>query len=240
MDQAFNRTFTTDAGGRYEFTLVPASRYVLKVERSGFAAYVQTGISLRPGDSQTQDIHLQVGAVTQQVSVTADVSALRTSDADVSSELNTTQIDNLPIGDHMVWDLVFTNSSVQNSREMQNLGGVFQGGSSTNESDFGFFNFGGGFHGTTAFLIDGTWSTGADWGNPQEYPMPTEDAAEMKVQQHGFSVQYGWSTGNTIALTTKSGTNVYHGEGWEFLQNTVLDAASFFQNAAGEKKAHST
>ena len=105
------------------------------------------------------------------------------------------------------------------------LGGEPRG---TADQDVSFFNFGGGFFGTTAFLLDGNWDASAGWGGVIYVPSP-DNVQEFKVQQNSFTSQYGWSTGNVINVITKSGGNNLHGDVYDYLRNGKLDANYLLQ-----------
>ena len=120
------------------------------------------------------------------------------------------------------------NSSVNNLRR----GKPFTSGGEqgTADQDVSFFNFGGGFFGTTAFLLDGTWDASAGWGGVIYVPSP-DNVQEFKVQQNSFTSQYGWSTGNVINVVTKSGGSSLHGDAYDYLRNGKLDANYFLQRS---------
>jgi hypothetical protein len=115
------------------------------------------------------------------------------------------------------------NSSVNNASQFQVVNGGGQSG--TADQDISFLNFGGGFFGTSAYLLDGHWDTAADWGGVIYVPS-MEVVQEAKIQTNSFTAQFGWSTGNMYNVITKSGTSSFHGDAFEFLRNSDLDATS--------------
>ena len=106
------------------------------------------------------------------------------------------------------------------------------GQSGTADQDISFLNFGGGYFGTSAYLLDGHWDTAGDWGGVIYVPS-MESVQEAKIQTNTFTAQYGWSTGNMYNVITKSGSSSFHGDAFEFLRNCDLDANFFFNNANG-------
>jgi len=114
-DKGITRTYTTDAEGRYSFALLPPATYTLLVEAGGFSSYKQTGIALEAGQSANQAVTMQLGAVQSEVTVTAQGVILAADNANVSSDLNQQQIDQLPVDFRSVFGLVLTNSSVNNA-----------------------------------------------------------------------------------------------------------------------------
>src|SRR5208282_17018 len=106
------RTYTTDPEGRYSFALLPPATYTLTVEASGFSSHKQTGIALEAGQSSNQDVTMQVGAIQSEVTVTGEGTILAADNANVSSDLNEQQIDQLPVDFRSAFGLVMMNSSV--------------------------------------------------------------------------------------------------------------------------------
>jgi Carboxypeptidase regulatory-like domain/TonB dependent receptor len=229
-EKGFTQTIDTQPDGAYMFTLLRPGTYALKVEKSGFQTYIQSGIMLTVGQAATQDVSLQVGAVSQEVSVTAGAEILNTETANVGTTVSQQQVLDLPLDTRNVFVLVGLNASVNNSSQYQIVNGPGQ--QDTADQDFYFLNFGGGRFGTTGVLLDGDWDVGPDWGGYMYVPS-VDDTQEFAVQTESFSAQYGYSTGNVINAVTKSGTRDFHGDVWEFLRNSDLDANNFFNNALG-------
>ena len=226
-DNGVVRTLTTDAGGVYSARLLPPATYSLQVAFGGFKTYTQQGISLLPGQTAEQPVQLSVGSEAEQVTVSSQAPLLNTSDANLSSEITAKQVVDLPLNLRNVYGLATLNSSVQNSTESQkNNGG---GTSNTADQDISFLNFGGGFFGTTAFLLDGIWDTASDWGAVVYVPS-VDSVEEFKIQTNSFTAQYGFSTGNVINVVTKSGSSDFHGDAFEFLRNDKLDANPYFND----------
>ena len=232
-ENGVTRTFPTTDSGIYSFRPLPPSTYTLKVDAPGFKSYQQQGIVLTAGQSVTQSVHLSVGAGAQEISVTSEAPLLNTDNANLSSDISSKQVVELPLNLRNVFGLATLNSSVSNSVQGQRLnGGGTQG---TADQDISFLNFGGGFFGTTAFLLDGIWDTASDWGAVVYVPS-VEGVDQFKIQTNSFTSQYGFSTGNVINVTTKSGTNNFHGSAFEFIRNSKLDANAYFNNFYGLKK----
>jgi len=235
-EQGISRTFTTDSSGHYSFGQLPASTYSLAIRAKGFKEYTQNGIALDAGRSATQDVQLSLGSESQQIIVNEQASVLNTDNANISADINAKQAVDLPLNLRNVFGLVALNSSVTEGSLYQTMmgGGAAYGDSA--DQDISFFNFAGGFFGTTAYIVDGTWDTASDWGSVIYVPS-VDGVQEMKVQNNSFTAQYGWSTGNVINVVTKSGTNAFHGSGYEFYRNSVLDANLWFNNHNGLPKS---
>ena len=231
-EKGITRTFKTDQEGSFSFALLPAGTYILTVEASGFKTLKQQGITLEVGQSVSQAINLTIGS-SEQVVVTAEAPLLQTDNANVGDEISTKQVTELPLNLRNVFNFVSLNSSVNNLAQGQTLNAGGEQG--TADQDVSFFNFGGGFFGTTAFLLDGNWDTSAGWGGVIYVPSP-DYVQEFKVQQNSFTAQYGWSTGNVINVVTKSGGSGLHGDAYDFLRNGKLDANSYFNDRNGTPK----
>ena len=229
-EAGINRTFVTDAGGRYLFSQLPPAAYSITVKAKGFKVYQQNGIVLKAALSATQDVTLTVGSEAQSITVTEDASQLNTNNSNVAADVSAQQIVELPLNVRNVYGLATLNSALGKTSESQQLMG---GGNNTNDDadqDISFMNFAGGFFGTSAFLLDGAWDTDPEWG--AVINVPSVDATqEMKIQNSSFTAQYGWSTGNVINVVTKSGSNAFHGSAYEFYANEKLDALNYFSNA---------
>ncbi len=234
-EKGITRAFKTDAEGNFSFALLPASTYTLAVEAPGFKTFKQEGMTLEVGQSASQSITLTIGLATQ-IEVTAAAPLLQTDNANIGAEVSTKQVTELPINLRNVFNFVQLNSSVSNQSQQQVLRGG--GGQGSADQDVSFFNFGGGYFGTTAFLLDGAWDESNGWGGVIYVPSP-ENVQEFKVQQHTFTAQYGWSTGNVITVVTKSGTSNLHGDVYDFMRNGALDANYYFNNAKGLKRPNS-
>ncbi len=115
------RQFTTGTDGQYTFTLIPPGRYQLRVEKAGFATYVQPEIVLAVGQSSTFNPKLELGQITQIVEVSADAPLLNSGNANIGSEVAGKQVVELPLNLRNVFNLVLLSSSVNNSTQYQGL-----------------------------------------------------------------------------------------------------------------------
>lgn len=228
-EKGIARTFKTDAEGNFSFSLLPAANYTLTVQAAGFKTSRQEGLTLAVGQSASQNVTLTIGS-SEQIEVVAVAPLLNVDNANVGAEVSTKQVTELPLNLRNVFNFVQLNSSVNNQSQQQVLQGG--GGQGTADQDVSFFNFGGGYFGTTAFLLDGSWDTSTGWGGVIYVPSP-DNVQEFKVQQNSFTAQYGWSTGNVINVVTKSGGSSLHGDVYEYMRNGALDANYYFNNLNG-------
>jgi hypothetical protein len=228
-ERGITRTFETDATGNYAFSLLPPAVYSIQAAAAGFKTYIQDGMSLAAGQTAQQAITLSVGTLSEKVEVTSQAPLLNVDNANISSDISAQQVVELPLNLRNVYGLAFLNSSVNNTAEFQVVGGNGIAGSA--DQDISFFNFGGTFFNTAEYLLDGTWDTGADWGGVAYVPA-VDAVQEFKIQTNAFTAQYGWSSGNVINVVTKSGTNGLHGDVYDFLRNSALDARNYFDNTS--------
>ena len=231
-EKGITRAFKTDAEGNFSFSLLPAATYTLTIQAVGFKTFKQQGITLEVGQSASQSVTLTIGS-TEQIEVTAAAPLLQTEDANVGAQISTKQVTELPLNLRNVFNFVELNSSVNNLSQRQTISSGGQQGSA--DQDVSFLNFGGGYFGTNAFLLDGAWDTSEGWGGVIYVPSP-DNVQEFKVQQNSFTAQYGWSTGNVINVVTKSGGSQLHGDVYDYLRNAALDANNYFNNLAGIPK----
>lgn len=232
-ERGITRTFESGDSGNYSFPLLPPANYDLQVTMSGFETYTQKGISLAAGSSVHQDVNLSVGGTSQNVVVTSEAPLINADNANISADISQKQVVELPLNLRNVFGLASLNSSVNNSQQSQmvNANGI----SGSADQDISFLNFGGTHFGTAAYLLDGTWNTAQDWGGVVYVPS-VENVQEFKIQTNAFTAQYGWSSGNVVNVVSKSGTNRFHGDVFEFFRNSALDANNFFNNHNGVKR----
>ncbi len=234
-ETGITRTFKTDTEGNFSFALLPASTYTLTVSAPGFKTTKQQGITLEVGQSASQGVTLSIGT-TEQIEVTAAAPLLQTDNANIGAEVSTQQITELPLNLRNVFNFVELNSSVNNLSQRQTISSGGEQGSA--DQDVSFFNFGGGYFGTSAILLDGAWDVSEGWGGAIYVPSP-DNVQEFKVQQNSFTSQYGWSTGNVINVVTKSGGSSLHGDVYDYLRNGALDANNYFNNLHGDPRPNS-
>ena len=150
-EKGIKRSFKSDAEGNFSFALLPAGTYTLTVEAKGFKTFKQENFTLEVGQSATQTIALSIGQ-SDQIEVNSEAPLFTTDNANLAAEVSTKQVTELPLNLRNVFNFVQLNSSVNNSQRQLIETGGSQGSA---DQDVSFFNFGGGYFGTTAFLLDG-------------------------------------------------------------------------------------
>src|SRR6202030_1317674 len=213
---------TTNSSGSYTVKEVPPGIYKVAVEAPGFKKLENNGVTANAGTISRVDVKLQLGKASETVEVTGEAAAVNTEDSKLSTIVSSAQINNLPLNGRNVFDLMQLSSGAVNV-----LGVDFENGHNTVvnglREDF------------NGFLINGVSNKGLSGGAVNT---PIEDSVE-EFQQLGLnlSAQYGSSAGGTVNLVTKSGTNAWHGSGWEYIRNNALDANYFFLNQNGVPRA---
>jgi hypothetical protein len=216
------RTFKTDSSGSYSFSLLPPASYNMKVLATGFKTYEQGGVVLEVGQAGVLNAGLSVGNVDEVVQVTAEAPLLATDNANVGDQVTQKQMVDLPLNFRNSASLLFLEAS--NKSFLQGT----QGGTvDTADQDQSLMAFGGQFMGQTGFLLDGTWN-GMMAYNGLIYAASPDTVQEFKIQTNSFSAQYGMTDGNAVSVITKSGTNKFHGDVYEFIRNYALDANYYF------------
>jgi hypothetical protein len=218
-------TVTTDAG-LYSLANLPPGRYVVTIEGPNLKKYSREGVTVQTDATVSLDVQMQIGAVSDNITVTADATQLQTATSDVGVTLQTSLIQNLPLE---------VPGTIRNPVEFIKLVPGFTGsvgndpGSNTNDN----FKVNGGQTGATDVLVDGVSislvSPNIQWNKG----VSSEGVQEFKVLQSNFSAEYGESGDGIVSLTMRSGTNDWHGSLYEILRNRVLDANSWFNNRQG-------
>lgn len=222
------RTTNSDAGGVYTLPGLPLGPYKVEVKKDGFATFVQTGIILEVGTAVTVNPILKVGAVTQSVQIEATAPIEDTTSTGVGQVVNSQSVVDLPLNGRQVTQLI-TLAGGANSVQYGFGGSPSVGNlvSSKNYPNEALVSVAGGMLNGTTYLMDG--GTYNDPFNNLNLPTPFPDAIqEFNVQTSAIPAQYGQHTGGAINIATKSGTNQFHGDAFEFVRNSDFNAKDFF------------
>jgi hypothetical protein len=214
-DTGFTRTVITDSEGAYVMPNLPTGPYRLEVSLAGFRSFVQTGIVLQVGATPTINAPLQVGSLSETVSVEAAAPLVDVRSAGINDVVQ--NVHELPLQGRQVTDLIVLS------------GAAVQTGTSDSRSMSGGVNIsvGGGLSFGVAYVLDG-----AMHNNPQNnanLPLPFPDALqEFGVATSGLSAQHGVHSGASVNAVTRSGTNGYRGNVFEFLRDRRFNATDPF------------
>jgi hypothetical protein len=219
---------TTEAGSYQVVNLIPG-RYRVDVELSGFKKSSQV-VTLEVGQRARLDVELAVGELTETVTVSESPQLLNANDATLGAVIPQMQVANLPLAIRNWDDLLALVPGVQGDRYTEQGGGTSFGRT-------GGINV----HGARAlqnnFLLDGVDNNSIS-ENVQELTSqvsrPSVDAIqEFKVVTSPYSAEYGRSPGAAVSVSTKSGTNAFHGTGYEYFRNDSMDSNDYFSKRAG-------
>lgn len=222
-DESTGRTEKQQSGqdGTYAFSPLKIGTYTMRVERPGFQTLVQQHIEVTVQGHLEINPKLQVGAVTQEVEVTSAGPLLETQTSSIQQLVNQKAINDLPLNGRNAVFLAQLSPGVtqsqNDSRGLQASGSFSANGLRRTQNDY---------------LLDGMDDNVniADLVNQSQYVvLPPPDALrEFTVQTSDYSAEFGHAAGAVLNLATKSGSNQFHGDLWEFLRNDFFDAADYF------------
>lgn len=219
----------TNARGEYVAPLLPpGSGYEVRVSKAGFQTAVRSGVTLVVSQVARIDISLQLGAVAQTVTVSGAPPLLDTETSSVGQVIPAHSISNLALNGRSTFRLIQLTPGVTFNRAAN---GIF-GDVPTNTTFDANLSINGERAQSNEFLIDGVPSTAGFFD--QITTMPTvDDTQEFKVQSDNQPAEYGRFAGGVVNVITKSGSNQFHGNLFEFLRNSALDANEYFNKGAG-------
>src|SRR6202453_2844601 len=215
------RTQDSNADGLFTFPNVTPGQYRVDVEKPGFKHFARTDVTVQVQLSVTIAAALQVGEVSQVVEVTSQTPLLQTESASLGTVVEQRKTDELPLNGRNVFNLITISPAAVAQ------GG--SGGSPVGENPFSWGNYqiGGSFANQGAEYLDGQPLNIGYINLP--IIIPTQDSVgEFKVQYSNIGAEWGKFSGGVVNLSTKSGTNSFHGSGYEYFRNKVLNANEFF------------
>ena len=219
-------TAVTNSAGVYTVPFLKPATYRISVETSGFKKFVRDNVVLNVGQVAGIDIALEVGAMTETMTVTAESPLLETEKADRGLVIDSKQITELPLNARNPFMLSILSAGVNfNGNPIYQR--PFDNGAIAD------WSINGGLDRKNEFLLDGAPNNAQAGGNNLAYVPPVDSVAEFKIQTNSFDAQYGKTAGGVVNVSLKSGTNALHGTLYEFLRRNPLDANSFQNNARG-------
>jgi hypothetical protein len=224
---------TTSSQGTYTIPLLRPGSYAVTAEAPGFKRYVREAIQLQLGQSAGVNIALEVGAITESVSVTAEAPLLDTSKADRGGVIDTERIHELPINGRNPFLLGAMVAGV-------NFHGAAIWQRPFDNGAIADWTINGGQARGTEFLLDGAPNNAQMGGNNIAYVPPVDSVAEFKIQTNSYDAQYGHTNGGIVNVSTKSGTNDLHGSVYGFWKRADWAANLFQNNAYGRERPPTT
>src|SRR6266852_331 len=221
-----SREAKTDDAGHYLIPLLPVANYTLRVEFQGFQTVEHKEVRLQIDEQRELDFSLSPAALSSQVEVSATEVAVETSNPSLGQVITAEQVAQLPLNGR---DFVQLATLTPGTTQETTTNSFFNGAASSEVSARGSVSLsvGGSRPNVTDWLLDGNDNNELTAGGIGI--LSSIDAIqEFKVLTYNYSVEYGTRAGPTVLVTTKSGSNDFHGSLFEFLRNTSLDAKSFF------------
>jgi hypothetical protein len=223
-------TVTTDSKGFYNLPALAIGTYDLEIRRAGFKTYQQTGLVIDANAALRADASLDVGAISEKVEVTTDAVHVETQSTQMGEVIDSKRIEAVPLNGRSYTDLLAlqpgvspytsTDTGTAGISDRSPDGGLNSGNQSVN----------GQRETSNGFMVNG--SNVEEGKNNGAAIIPNLDSiSEFRIITNNFDAEYGNYSGGQINVVTKSGTNQFHGSGFEFLRNTTLDATEYFSNS---------
>ncbi|PYR99825.1 MAG: hypothetical protein DMG12_19635 [Acidobacteria bacterium] len=224
LETGATRAVTTDETGDFRVLSLPVGLQEVRAEKAGFKSTVRTGINLAVGQEAVVNVRLDVGELTQEVTVSADVPLIDTTTASVSGLVGERQVKELPLNGRSFDYLIALNPGAINYTLKS---------PQTSTSNGNTFSVAGRRPLENMFLLNGIEYTGSSQlsvtpGGVSGDLLGIDAVREFNVLTGTYSAEYGKRAGAQVTIVTQSGTNQFHGSFFEFLRNSALDARNFF------------
>ena len=215
------RTTQTDSEGNYQFAALPVGNYKVDVEMQGFKRQLLEDLTIEVGRTVVRDFTLEVGGLEQSVTVIAQTPVIESATISVGQVINQRTVQEIPLNGRHFVDLGLLIPGSVTPPQNGFLTAPLRG-----QGSFGL-NTAGGREDTTNFMINGV-NLNDMVQNQITFQPSINTVQEFKADNSTFSSEYGRNSGAIVNIATRSGTNDYHGEAFEFLRNDALDARNFF------------
>jgi len=232
VETGAERNQVTDEAGRYEAAALPVGRYEVRAEKTGFRSEEKIGVLLVVGLRETVDLVLQIGDVRQTVKVEAMPTAVAVTTEDVSGLVGERQVKELPLNGRSYDQLMTLNPGMVNYTS-QRAGGI----GASNSVVGNMFSASGHRPQENLYLLNGVEFTSASEinntpGGVSGQLLGVDAVREFSVVKDTYGAEYGKRPGAQVNIVTASGTNDFHGNAYEFLRNSALDARNFFDHGS--------
>jgi hypothetical protein len=234
---AITRSSTTSTAGFYSVPNLLPGTYEIRASAQGFSTELETGITLTVGEQQVLNFTLQVGQISQTVEVSTEAPTVQLGSSSISAVINSTTVRELPLNGRSWTDLAALQPGVSAITAQADF---TVGGDRGNRGFGNQITIAGARPEQNNYRLDGVSINDFNNAAPGSVlggDMGVDAIQEFSVLTSNVSAEYGRTSGGVINAITKSGTNQFHGSAYEFIRNDHLDAANFFENAGGIKKA---
>ena len=215
-----SRTATTGKDGEYNFLSVPVGTYRLEVAHAGFKTSVQHGITVILNQVATLDVSLELGGKTEVVEVQSEAPQVDTTSTQLGAVVNDRSVSQLPLNARDTYQFLQLQPGVQS--QLGSSGSTFYGSDKA-----GSVSVNGGRGRSNNFSVNGGDANDQFVNLPTVQPSP-DAVEEFRVISNTFDAEYGRNSGSVVNVVTKSGTNNFHGNVYEYFRNTVLNAQGYF------------
>src|SRR5262249_10698812 len=215
------RIVQTDSDGNYQAAALPPGVYRVEAQAKGFGSQAASDLTLEVGRIVVQNFQLKIGDMTQRVEVTADTQAVETSTITVGQVINQKTVQEIPLNGRHFVDLGLLIPGSVTPPQNGFLTAPLRG-----QGSFAF-NTAGAREDTVNFMINGV-NLNDMVQNQITFQPSINTVQEFKVDNSTYSAEYGRNSGAIVNIATRSGSNEFHGETFEFLRNNALDARNFF------------
>ena len=230
-DTGISNSTTTNATGSYSFPNLPIGRYSIRVEAKGFSDFHETGIVLDVNTALRIDARLQVSSVAQNVEVTANAIQVDTISTQLGDVIGSKSMTSLPLNGRSYTDLLALQPGVvPESNESSNGVNSYSNAPPSGGLNDGTLSISGARGSSNGFMVNG--------GNVMEQMangtaiIPNVDSiAEFRIITNSFDAEYGHYSGGLVNVVTKSGTNQFHGDAFDFVRNTAFDSTQYFSQS---------
>lgn len=223
------RPVKTDSTGHYLVPLLPVGTYTIRVDATGFQSVETKDLRLQIDEARELNFNLSPATVVESVTVAGDAVAVETTNPSLGQVITSQQVSQLPLNGR---DFVQLATLTAGATAETNPNSFFTSGSDSEVATRGSFSLsvGGSRPNSTDWLLDGVDNNELTAGGIGVFSS-IDDIQEFKVLTYTYSAEFGTRAGPTVLVTTKSGSNDWHGSLFEFVRNTALDAQSYFASS---------
>jgi hypothetical protein len=230
IETGIERVVVTDQKGFYSFLALPVGTYTISVRKSGFKEFRQTAFAIDANSAVRVDARLQVGGAHEEMTVSSSPVRVETTNTQMGEVIGSTKMESLPLNGRSYTDLLALQPGVA-----PETSGEYQPISPSGNLNAGSLSVSGQRETANGFMVNG--------GNVNEGVSQTtsivpslDSIEEFRILTNNFDAEYGNYSGGQVNAITKSGTNEFHGEAFDFLRNDALDARNYFSDVRGAFK----
>ncbi|HUQ92360.1 MAG TPA: carboxypeptidase regulatory-like domain-containing protein [Bryobacteraceae bacterium] len=226
------RVIAADESGQYVAPLLPVGSYSVRVEKDGFAPFLQTGITLQVNTNVQANAVLAPRAANEQVTVSSDAVMVQTATTNLMQVVDARRIEDLPLNGRNILQLMSLSAGVSDRGA---TGGTLQINTIGGGQYHSPVSINGARGNATNFLLDNADNNDGYTNIAEPYPNP-DAIQEFSIQTSTFDAQYGRQVGGVVNAVTRAGTNQFHGTAFDFLRNYKMNARNFFSGRDALKR----